>query len=161
MAARTAGPCFEDVALGDAPPVLRRGPLTLPILMRWSAAMENWHRIHYDRDFAMGHDKLPGVLVNGSLKQQFIVQMLRDWAGPTGWLWTCSFQFRAMNLAGDTLTAWGRVAALRDAGAYGLVELDIGLTDQQGRESTPGRAVIALPKRRGPPLPRPFQPSPE
>ena len=43
-------------------------------LMRWSAAMENWHRIHYDRTFAQEHDKLADILINGSLKQQFILQ---------------------------------------------------------------------------------------
>ena len=28
---------------------LRKGPLTTVHLMRWSAAMENWHKIHYDQ----------------------------------------------------------------------------------------------------------------
>ena len=38
--------------------------------MRWSAAMENWHKIHYDLPFATGHDRLPGLLINGSLQQE-------------------------------------------------------------------------------------------
>jgi hydroxyacyl-ACP dehydratase HTD2-like protein with hotdog domain len=25
-------------------------------IVRWSAAVENWHRIHYDLPFATGHE---------------------------------------------------------------------------------------------------------
>ncbi|MBI3068759.1 MAG: acyl dehydratase, partial [Betaproteobacteria bacterium] len=101
--------CFEHVNAGDCLGPLEKGPLTSAHLMRWSAAMENWHKIHYDKEFAVGHDKLPGLLVNGTLKQQFIVQLLKDWAGDEGWVWKVSFQFRAMNLVGETLSVWARV----------------------------------------------------
>src|SRR5665811_1786122 len=73
---------FEDVKEGQDLDVLVKGPLTTAHLMRWSSAMENWHKIHYDRTFTVEHDKLPDLLINGSLKQQFIVQLLKDWAGP-------------------------------------------------------------------------------
>ena len=75
---------YEDVELGSELPRLEKGPLTTAHLMRWSAAMENWHKIHYDKPFALGHEKLPGLLINGSLKQQFMLQLLKDWAGPGG-----------------------------------------------------------------------------
>ena len=88
---------FEDVTVGQSIPTLDKGPFTTAHLMRWSAAMENWHKIHYDERFAIEHDKLPGLLVNGSLKQQYVMQLLADWAGPGGWVWKASFQFRAMN----------------------------------------------------------------
>ena len=126
--------------------------------MRWSAAMENWHKIHYDKPFAIEHDKLPGILVNGTLKQQFIMQFLREWAGEHGWVWKVSFQFRAMNLEGETLRMWGKVGAKREAPAYGLVELELGIVNEQDNESTPGTAVVALPYRNGKPVPYPFVP---
>ena len=40
-------PYFEDVAVGLELPGLEKGPLTTAHLMRWSAAMENWHKINY------------------------------------------------------------------------------------------------------------------
>ena len=151
-------PWFEDVPLGWALPLLEKGPLTVMHLMRWSAAMENWHRIHYDREFAVGHDGLPGLLVNGSLKQQFIVQLLKDWAGADGWVWKVGFQFRAMSLVGETLRVWASVAGKHEADGYGLVDLELGIVNGQGVESTPGTAVVALPYRAGPPVPYPFIP---
>ena len=147
---------FDDVRVGEEITSLCKGPLTPVHLMRWSAAMENWHRIHYDQPFAVEHDKLPGVLVNGSLKQQFIMQMLRDWAGPRGWVWKASFQFRAKTLVGETLTLWGRVREMERHADFGIVGLDIGIRNERQEESTPGTGRVALPYAGGPAVPYPF-----
>ena len=149
---------FEDIAAGQEPDAMSKGPFTTAHLMRWSAAMENWHKIHYDLPFATGHDKLPGLLINGSLKQQFIAQYFKDWAGPTGWVWKIRFQFRAMNLVGERLAVWSRVTGLTRTADFGLVELELGIRNQAGVESTPGSATVALPFREGPALPYPFVP---
>ena len=149
---------YEDVELGGELPRLAKGPLTTAHLMRWSAAMENWHKIHYDRPFALGHEKLPGLLINGSLKQQFMLQLLKDWVGPGGWVWKVSFQFRAMNLVDETLSVWGRVSAKRDGPGYGLVDLELGIVNEENKESTPGAATVAVPYRGGSPVPYPFVP---
>ncbi len=149
---------FEDVAAGQEVGAMHKGPFTTAHLMRWSAAMENWHKIHYDLPFATDHDKLPGLLINGSLKQQLIAQLLKDWAGPTGWVWKIRFQFRAMNLAGERLTLWTQITDTTRKASFGLVDLDLGIRNEAGVESTPGSATVALPFRDGPPLPYPFIP---
>ncbi len=149
---------FEDLATGDEVAAVAKGPLGSAHLMRWSAAMENWHRIHYDHAFAVTHDGLPDLVVNGSLKQQFILEMLTRFAGRDGWVWKTSFQFRALDLVGERLKAWGRIRDLRRASDYGLVDLDIGITNSKGGESTPGTATVALPYRNGPAVPYPFVP---
>jgi hydroxyacyl-ACP dehydratase HTD2-like protein with hotdog domain len=148
--------CYEQVTVGETLELLEKGPLTSAHLMRWSAAMENWHKIHYDRQFAVEHDKLPGILVNGTLKQQFIMQALRQWAGHDGWVWKVSFQFRAMNVEGETLAVWGRVTGKRKSDRYGLVDLELGILNNDKKESTPGAAVIALPYEKGEAVPYPF-----
>jgi acyl dehydratase len=147
---------FEDIEVGYELPKLRKGPLTTVHLMRWSAAMENWHKIHYDQPFTVDHDKLPGLLVNGSFKQQFIMQYLKDFAGLEGWAWKAKFQFRAMDVVGTTLDVWARVKRKIPVDGYGLVELELGIKNLEGRESTPGMALVALPLRGGPKIPYPF-----
>jgi acyl dehydratase len=149
---------FEDVAIGEAMPEIQKGPFTTPHLMRWSAAIENWHKIHYDRDFAVNHDKLPGLLVNGSLKQNFLLQICKDWATHHGWPWKVSFQFRAMDVVGTTLFVWGKVTKKMRLPDYGLVGLELGIRNQDGQQSTPGKALVALPYRDGPAVPYPFVP---
>jgi len=150
--------CYEDVEIGYELPRLAKGPLTNMHLMRWSAAMENWHRIHYDEKFATQHDKLPALLVSGSQKQQFIAQLLKDWVAPHGWVWKVDFQFRSMNYVGETLSSWARVTAKRETPGFGLVDLDVGILNQDGKESTPGKATVALPYRGKSPVPYPFVP---
>lgn len=135
---------FDSVKVGDRIE-LTKGPLTEAHLMRWSSAMENWHRIHYDHPFTVEHEKLPGLLISGSLKQQFIVQLLNDWARPAGWIISASFQFRAMNVVGDVLTAWAEVADLREEADYGMVSFELGIRNGADKESTPGKGVVALP----------------
>lgn len=149
---------FEDVMVGEEIPGLEKGPMTTAHLMRWSAAMENWHKIHYDKPFAIEHDKLPDLLINGSLKQQFVMQLLADWAGPGGWVWKVGFQFRAMNLVGETLRIWGRVVSKRETLDYGLIDIELGILNDEDKESTPGTATVVLPYRSGAALPYPFVP---
>ena len=151
--------CFDDVTVGQDVPNVVKGPMSTAHIMRWSSAMENWHRIHYDWKFATGHDKLPDVMVNGSWKQHVLIQLLTDWVGETGWLWKIGFQFRGMNVPGDLLTAWGHVATTERRGDYGVVRLDIGLRNDNGAEGTPGTATVVLPRRGGPAVPYPFDPT--
>ena len=85
---------FEDVQIGTELGSLDKGTITTAHIMRWSAAVENFHRIHYDHRFATGHDKLPDVLINGSWKQHVLVQLVKDALGPAGWLWKIKFRYR-------------------------------------------------------------------
>ncbi|HEY0182069.1 MAG TPA: hypothetical protein VGC09_04605 [Rhodopila sp.] len=147
---------FEDIRPNQPIPDLVRGPLGPPHLMRWSSAIENWHRIHYDRDYATGHDGLPDIVINGSWKQHLLMQLLGRWTGDTGWLAQLRLQFRKMNVAGETLTAWGRVTGTDTRGGYGLVHLEVGIRNENGVESTPGTAEVVLPFRGGPAVPCPF-----
>jgi acyl dehydratase len=148
---------YEDVEVGQEITPLVKGPMTTMHLMRWSAAIENWHRIHYDRPFAVEHDKLPDVLVAGSWKQQALVQMLKDWCGEAGWLWKIRYQFRALDPVGATLTCWGRVTDTYVRDDLGFIECEIGMRNQDGQESAPGTAVIVLPLRGRKPVPYPFE----
>lgn len=158
MARDHGGPhiVFDEISVGDQVTPLVRGPLTPVHLMRWSAATENWHRIHYDEPFARDHDGLPTLLVNGSWKQHFLVQMVSRWLGPTGWLAEIAFEFRRMDPVGVTLTAWGTVTAAYERDGLGFVQCDIGIRDAHGTESTPGVATGVLPLQPDERVPYPF-----
>lgn len=147
---------FDEVEVGMEIRPMSKGPMTTMHIMRWSAAIENWHRIHYDKSFAMGHDKLPDVVVNGSWKQHVLVQMMKDWVGLEGWLWKIKFQFRDKDVAGDTITARGTVTKKYLRGDHGYVDCAILLENQRGIRSTTGEATVVLPIRGGRPVPYPF-----
>lgn len=48
------------------------------LLFRFSAIRFNSHRIHYDRDYVMGVEKLPGLVVQNSLVSQLMIEMCRS-----------------------------------------------------------------------------------
>lgn len=151
---------WEDLEVGRQAAVLDKGVITTAHIMRWSAAVENWHRIHYDLPFATGHDKLPGVLINGSWKQHVLVQLVKDLVGPECWLWKIKFRYRKMDLAGDSLKAHAEVMDKREIDGLGFALLAIVLEDQNGEVSTAGHALAVMPLARGPAVPYPFVPRP-
>src|SRR5271157_202619 len=117
--------CFEDVSVGQDIPTVVKGPMSTAHIMRWSAAMENWHRIHYDWRFATEHDKLPDVLINGSWKQHVLVQLIKDGLGPDGWLWKIQFRYKMMDVAWDTLHAHAEVIDRREINGLGFLQCRI------------------------------------
>lgn len=149
---------YEDLIKGQTLPELRKGPITTLHLMRWSAAIENWHRIHYDIAFAKEHEVLPDLPVQGTWKQHIIHQMLKDWAGPRGWVSRIKYQYRALDLCNDSLTVGGEIVDLYSAHDLGYVKASIWINNQRGVTSTTGEASVVLPLRDGPSIPYPFPP---
>ena len=149
---------YDDVEVGQAMPTDVIGPMTTTHAFRWSAAIENWHRIHYDQDFAVYHDGLPNVLIQGSWKQSVMPRYLKDLCLPDGWMWKVSFQHRAMIVPGDTITCWAIVSDKNEKGGLGIVELETGMRTQSDIETCPGKATIVLPVRGGREVPYPFVP---
>jgi acyl dehydratase len=152
---------YGELAAGACAGELDKGRITTAHVMRWSAAVENWHRIHYDHAFATGHDKLPGVLVNGSWKQHVLVQLAKDALGIDGWVWRIRFRYRKMDVAGDSIRGRAEVVARQEIGGYGFVTMRLVLLDQNDAVSTAGYAIGVLPLPGGAPVPYPFVPRPE
>jgi acyl dehydratase len=147
---------FEDVALNQRIGELDKGRMSTAHIMRWSAAVENFHRIHYDRPFAVEHDKLPDVLINGSWKQHVLVQLVKDSLGPEGWPWKLKFRYKKMDIAGDAIRAVADVVAKQVVDGLGFVTLKVVILDQNGAESTAGHAIGVMPLRGGRKVPYPF-----
>ena len=149
---------YDDITVGQEMPPLVIGPMTPTHIFRWSAAIENWHRIHYDQNFAVYHDGLPNILAQGSWKQSILPRYLKDLCLPDGWPWKVTFQHRAMIVPGDTITVWARVTGKSVCDGLGCVALDVGMRLSPEVESCPGTATIVLPIRGGRPIPYPFVP---
>ena len=151
---------FEEVEVGmELPPVVK-GPLTTTHLVRWAAANGNYARIHWDLPFAQLRQGLPNVVVNGSLKNQYLGQLLVNFAGDGGWFRRFYVEHRGMDFPGDVLTAFGAVAGKREVpwdsplgkegqGEFGYVDCQVGLRNSRGEQTASGRATLAMPKRGG------------
>jgi len=81
---------IDDVAEGDElPPMVKNASRAQ--LFLFSAATNNPHRIHYDREYAAteGH---PDVLVHGPLQGAWLAQFVSDWMGPRGRMLSLTLQ---------------------------------------------------------------------
>jgi hydroxyacyl-ACP dehydratase HTD2-like protein with hotdog domain len=134
---RTSG----SVSVGDElPPMVKNASRAQ--LFQFSAATNNPHRIHYDREYAAveGH---PDILVHGPLQGAWLHQYVRDWAGPRGRVLRVGWQNRARAFPERNLTFGGRVKAVNPDGT---VELEVWEKDDTGATLMPGTALVQLPK---------------
>ncbi len=138
---------YEDVEVGMELPTLVKYPTTKQ-LVKWAGAARDYYELHYDKDFAQKAG-LPGVIVYGSLTVAFLGQLVTDWIGEQGTLKKLNFQWRGIHFPGEDLTCKGVVTKKYEAEGEHLVECEIWAEDPQGKKTTPGSALVALPSRGG------------
>ncbi|MDP4836779.1 MAG: acyl dehydratase [Burkholderiales bacterium] len=151
---------WKDITKGRVIGELHKGTMSTAHIMRWCAAIENFHRIHYDLPFATEHDKLPGILINGSWKQHILAQLVKDILGEQGWLWKLSFRYKAMDLADDAISAFAEVVEQREINNLGFILIKVYLSNQAATVSTAGYAIGVVPISLDHPVPYPFEHNP-
>ncbi len=136
---------LEDVSPGqEMAPMVKNA--TRAQLFLFSAATNNPHRIHYDREYAAveGH---PDILVHGPLQGAWLSQYVADWAGPAGKVLGLSWQNRARAFPERDLTFLGKVTAVEGD----IVSLEIWEQDDTGGVLMPATARVQLPRKNGGP----------
>jgi acyl dehydratase len=137
---------LEQIKVGDEIPSVVRGPMTTGHLVRWASVNGNYARIHWDLPYAMLRQGLPNVVVNGSLKNEYLYILMQRFAGEAGWVRKMYLEHRGMDHPGDTLTITGKVTEKTERDGIGYVKCEIGLRNDRGKTSQ-GWAEVALPTR--------------
>ena len=137
----TAQRYAEDIAEGqELEPVVRNASRAQ--LFLFSAATNNPHRIHYDREYAAveGH---PDILIHGPLQGAWLHQFVQDWAGLAGKVTHLTWQNRARAFPERDYTFRGRVTAVDGD----EVSLEVWEEDDTGTVCMPATATVRLPSR--------------
>ena len=130
---------------GAALQPLRKARLTSSHIVRWLAAQQNWDKIHYDQEYCQNVANLPRPIINGALKQHFIVQFLARAFDYRGWVWRVDYQFVGADQIGSVLEVRGRVSQVRISDAWAVVLVDLEMWNLEGAEvTTRGSAVVIL-----------------
>jgi 3-methylfumaryl-CoA hydratase len=134
---------LEDVSVGEELPAMVKNCSRAQLFL-FSAATNNPHRIHYDREYAAfeGH---PDVLIHGPLQGAWLSQYLMDWAGPAGRLLAFAWQNRARAFPEHDLTFRAAITAIEGD----EVALEVREEDETGAVLMPATARVRLPRRRG------------
>src|ERR1035437_3534900 len=87
---------WEDIEIGTELPALPK-VATTRMLVQWAGASGDFVPLHYDDAFARSQG-LPGIIVHGALKRQWLVQLITGWSGDDGTLKGFACQYRAMDV---------------------------------------------------------------
>ena len=108
MSAQT--PAAGALAVGTRIPPLERA-LTQVRLVAYGAATWDWHRLHYEAQYAAARS-IAGPIVDGQMFGALLAEALLDWLGPRAFIRRMSFRLRAMVLAGETVRCEGEVTSI-------------------------------------------------
>ena len=135
-----------DLDVGDNSelPVLVIGPVTIRYLAMFAVATAEFVDIHYDRDYAKSVG-LPNVIIQGLYKTTIITQMLKNWAGDGTLIRRITVQHRSMDIAGNTLTAGGRIVGSSQEQGDKLTKCEVWVENQYHQRTTVGTACLTLP----------------
>jgi acyl dehydratase len=125
----------------ELPPFVRE--TGFPVWNRFAAVNDEFVPIHMDDDAGRAAG-MPGAFGMGNLQWAYLHNVVRDWLGDDGTILTMQCQFRAVNNKGQTVTARGKVSAVREEADGIHVDLDVWTEDQNGSQLAPGCCSVLL-----------------
>lgn len=170
---------WEDVSVGEALPVVLKGPLTvtsvIAFVQGWGSLYVRAHglafdlferhpalaipnafgvpeppeRVHWDEALARAVG-VPGAYDYGPERVAWLGHLVTNWMGDEGFLRRLDVQVRRHNLIGDTTWCRGRVTGKALVEGRGEATLDLSAVNQRGETIAGGRAVVVLPRRSAP-----------
>ena len=135
---------WDDVSEGQE--ISLQEPMSSQRLVIWAAASGDFYQIHYDDGFAKGNN-LPDIIVHGALKGMLVGRLVDEWKGPEGRIVNWGVSYRGMDPARQDLRVWAKVTKKYEEDGEARVDLNVGVAQPDGTETTPGTATVALPKR--------------
>lgn len=130
-------PKLTQITLGDELPTREHIASNVSLFL-YNAAVWNAHRIHYDEPYTLDVEKHPGVIVDGPLQGDWLVQVVTNWLGNAGELLEFEYSNRLMSVVGEVLIAGGSVTEIDGP----EVSIDLFIRNSAGDITTPGRALV-------------------
>ncbi len=134
------------VSVGDPVPSLER-TLTVVTLAAYAGATWDWHRLHYDPEYARAR-QLPGLVVDGQMFGALLAEALLDWLGPRAFIRKLGFRMKGMVFAGETVRCDGEVTAIHSSGDHDVLVVAQRMT-VDGRVAAEATAEVRLPRSVG------------
>jgi acyl dehydratase len=135
---------FDRLQVGDALP-----PMVIDVtptrVVAGAIASRDFMPVHHDRDFA-NQQGAPDIFMNILSDTGYCSRFLTDWAGPDAMVTRLAIRLGVPVFPGHTLTYTGSIAALREEGDTGVVDVELRATNELG-EHVGGTATLTLPRR--------------
>jgi acyl dehydratase len=136
---------FDALQVGDELPAMVIN-VTPTRVVAGAIASRDFMPVHHDRDFA-NQQGAPDIFMNILSDTGYCSRFLTDWAGPDAMITRLAIRLGVPVFPGHTLTYTGSVAALREEGDMGVVDVELRATNELG-EHVGGTATLTLPRRK-------------
>lgn len=146
-------PDWSRIAVGDVLAPMQR-KTDFAHWNRYAAINDEFVQIHMDPDAARQVGQ-PDAFGMGNLRLGYLHALLDDWLGDAGDIAELSVQFRGFNFKHDELAAKAKVVGKKEAGGLRLLELELGVDNQRGENTTPGTATLVMFQGGKPTMPAP------
>lgn len=133
---------FDDIAIGDALPTFSR-ETQFANWNRYAAVNDEFIDVHMSKEAAQAAGQAD-VFGMGNLRVAYAHAMLHDWLGNRGDIAQFACQFRQLNFLGDVLDVHASVTGKARVDGHMLVDVALGVTNQNGEETMPGSAQLVL-----------------
>jgi acyl dehydratase len=133
---------FDDIAIGDALPTFSR-ETHFSNWNRYAAVNDEFIDVHMSKEAAQAAGQAD-VFGMGNLRVAYAHAMLHDWLGNRGDIAQFACQFRQLNFLGDVLDVHASVTGKARVDGHMLVDVALGVTNQNGEETMPGSAQLVL-----------------
>ena len=133
---------FDDIAIGDALPIFER-VTEFGNWNRYAAVNDEFIDVHMSAAAAQAAGQ-PDVFGMGNLRVAYAHALLDGWMNGRGDIAQFACQFRQLNFLGDVLRVHATVTGKDIVDGHRLVDVAIGVTNQNGDETMPGTAQLVL-----------------
>lgn len=117
--------------------------LTRTQIVMYAGASGDYNPLHTDEVFTTKVAGYPSVFAHGMLTMGMTGRMLTNWVGD-GRLTRYGVRFVAQVWPGDTLTAKGKVEAIREENGQHYADLALSTVNQEGKEVLRGSATARI-----------------
>ena len=139
--------CFEDFLEGQELATIAKGPMMVGDQVRWAGACDNYESEFHHDEYVAKAQGLPGIMLSGPLMASYLMTAVVQWMGRDARLVTFFDQNRGSTMPRDMAYLKGRVKRAYQEGGKAFVALECWVENQHGEITTPGSALVELPRR--------------
>lgn len=131
---------WDSVHEGDALPELKKKP-GVTQLVKYAAGGGDFNPLHHDYNFAQSK-AIGSIIVHGRFKYASLGELVSNWLDHGGRIKKLGCQYRGMDLPDQEMTLGGTVKRKWEEGGEKLVELELYVNNEKGKNTTPGTAIV-------------------
>jgi hypothetical protein len=138
---------FEEFHEGQELPMVTRGPMMVGHQVRWAGACDNYESEFHHDEYVAKAQGLPGILLSGPLMASWLLTTVQEWMGGDAKILRFSDQNRGSTMPRDMAFFHGTIRRTYVEDGRALIELDCWISNQKSEVTTPGSALVQMPRR--------------